>query len=238
MLGYVVWSEEKGKSRGEEMYLAGVRFCRVAIGRGGAWERRRAERAAAIMARAGVRRVVFPEEFPYLPLFARWRIRPVNTAPLRRELVWPWLEERIDRLQTPHRQLSAAVCTASADRQQNRLVEHLVRRCRYVMLDGPGEELARRIRREQGAVLRLDPGREELEKADILVLFTCREDLSGRNPIFCADYPGAQVGRLSLRLPRVFWPGENAPQGEEGLAAALWSAGVLSTDTILKEIPC
>lgn len=236
MLGYVVWTGEQG--RGEEVRLAGVRFLRVGIRPGGAMERLRADRAARFLARQGVRRAVFPQEFPHLPLFLRRGVRPVETMGLRRHLAGRWLVGELDRLEIAPSRATAAVSARALDGQGEALVELLARRCRFVMAEGAGEALERRLRRELGAALVLRPGREELESAHALALLSPRADLSGRNPAFCALYPGAGEGRLTLRLPgelRALLP---QGQGEEEMAAALYFAGALGADTILKEIGC
>lgn len=238
MLGYVVCSREQRGNKAEEMVLAGVRFVKVSIGTGGMWEQRRADRAARLLARRGVRQAVFPEGFSHLPLFLRRGVRPVETLGLRRLLAGPWLVRRLDRLEIPGVRASAAVSAAFLDRQGEELVTLLTRRCRYVMVDGPGETLARRLRREWGVAILLHPGREELESADALALLSPRADLSGRNPAFCAVYPGAERGRLPLLLPEELRRDLEGGQGEEQMAAALYFAGVLTPDTILKEIGC
>lgn len=63
-----------------------------------------------------------------------------------------------------------------------RTVTELSLRNRYVLLDLPygGEELCRQLRREYGVTLLLSPAKEQLEGADVLLLFDRREDLKPR----------------------------------------------------------
>ena len=101
-----------------------------------------------------------------------------------------------------------------------------------------GENFARDLRREYGLSLLLEPSADQMDRADALVLFAPRTDLTLDNPIFYALYPGGEAGRG--RLPLCL-PAEAAAQAEtncdqEQLAAALYAMGAIALETLLAEI--
>ena len=112
---------------------------------------------------------------------------------------------------------------------------------RYVLLDAPGaEDLARELRREYGISLLLRPSPDQLERADALLLFSPRKDLTGENPILYTLYPGGEAGRgrLPLVLPPALTDQVEPNCDQEQLAAALYAQGVVTLEDLLGEIPC
>lgn len=243
MVGYVVYGGEN-RTGVEPRQLLGARFLTVSLAAGrrpmGAAALYRARRAAGRLAELGVRRAVFPREFPYLPIFARRGICPVETLPLRQALAAPLARRRLAELGIAPTRAVAAVSAARLSREVAETVTALALGCRYVMLQAPdGGGLARSLRREYGVSLLLDPGREQLDRADALLLFAPREDLARTNPVFYALYPGGETGPGGLPLPL---PGALAETvepscGREQLTAALWQMGAITKEAILSEIP-
>ena len=172
MLGWLCWSERRERAGRAE--LAGLPVLRVPVRRkNGTPEwlvRRRVRAAGRALARAGVRRAILPEEFPYGALLAGEGVFPVETLPLWRalaaELAWRALRERGAGGE------GAAVCADALTGEVRRTVEALLRRCRTVSLDAPDPEgaYARALRRSLGAALRTgDAG------AEVRLLFARRE---------------------------------------------------------------
>ena len=99
---------------------------------------------------------------------------------------------------------------------------------RYVLLDVPygGDTLANQLRREYGVSLLLSPTRQQMEEADVLVLFAARTDLRRRDPAVLRLYDEA-APLPPLLLPPVLEgqmpPGLCRPQ----LLAVLVESGVL-----------
>ena len=139
--------------------------------------RRRAAAAARKLEKAGVRRVVLPDDFAYGDVLEKRGIGAVDTLALRRELA---AEQTCRGLED--RGLSGGTVAVSADAMSAELVRtvtELSLRCRYVLLDVPygGPDLAGRLRREYGVALRLEPDLARLGEAEALVLFAPRTDL-------------------------------------------------------------
>lgn len=238
MIGYVQWTEEKKENRAGETAILRMRFYRVSIlRREGTPEllvRRRAAQAASRLQKLGVTRAVFPEDFPYGTIFARRGILPTETLSLYRSLAsdWIWAEMKARSL------APTAAVAVSGERlggELTRTVTELCLRVRYVLLDVPygAEELARQLRREYGVSLLLSPTKQQLDSADVLVLFSPRQELSHKNPVVVPLYPGAQMDHPPrLRLPPMLE--ENVPQGcrREELFAALLETGALRPSQI------
>ena len=167
MLGWLCWSGRRERAGRAE--LAGLPVLRVPVRRKhGTPEwlvRRRVRAAGRTLARAGVRRVILPEEFPYGELLAGEGVFPVETLPLWRslaaELAWRALRERGAGGE------GAAVCADTLTGEVRRTVEALLRRCRTVSLDAPDPEgaYARGLRRSLGAALRTGDAGAEGPKA-------------------------------------------------------------------------
>ena len=102
-----------------------------------------------------------------------------------------------------------------------------------------GEVLARELRREYGISLLLDPARDQLDRADALLLYAPRPDLAGDNAVLWGLYPGGELGRgrLPLVLPAALAEQVEPNCGREQLTAALYALGVLPLEAVLAEIP-
>lgn len=109
-----------------------------------------------------------------------------------------------------------------------RTVTELALGNRYVLLDVPygGDTLANQLRREYGVSLLLSPTRQQMEEADVLVLFAARTDLRRRDLAVLRLYDEA-APLPPLLLPPVLEgqmpPGLCRPQ----LLAVLVESGVL-----------
>ena len=101
-MGYIIWGNGSRKPALEERHLAGGRFAVLAMGScarpRGPLARARAGRAARRLWESGVRRAVFPVDFPYTELFLRQGVAPVETLPLRRTLAAPLTRRRLEAL--------------------------------------------------------------------------------------------------------------------------------------------
>lgn len=241
MFGYVEWSHLSGRSRGEkteERRILNLPFCCVGMQRRERTPdfllRRRALAAAGRLRREGVVRAVFPEAFPYVGLFERRGVRPVDALPLFRALTGELIRGKMAEQGLSER---SAVIALSADRMSadlERAVTEISIRSRYVLLNVPygGEELCRRLRREYGVSLLLTGEREKLEQADVLALYAPRPDLSGKNRVLLPLYPGAELPPVCLRLPPELE--EKLPRGcrRPELLAALFEAGAVRAGQI------
>lgn len=245
MVGYIAYGCGGRKTGVEERQLLGARFLAVSLAAArrpmGPVALHQARRAAGRLAELGVRRAVFPQEFPYMSIFARRGICPVETLPLRQALAVPLVRRRLAELGIAPTQAVAAVSAARLSREVAEMVTALALCYRYVILHVPsgGGELARSLRREYGVSLLLAPGAEQLDRADALLLFAPRGDLTQANPVFYALYPGGETGAGRLPLPLPEGLGEAVETNCEGeqLTAALWQMGVITKEAILSEIP-
>ena len=246
MLGYIIYGDGPKKPELGQYPLAGVSFTSLRFGEArrpnGPLALRRAARGAEQLREAGARRAVFPVDFPYTALFIRRGIAPVETLPLRRALAGPLTRRRMEELGLSPTQ---AVVALSADRMTREVADtarSLALSFRYVLLSVPsgGEEFARSLRREYGVSLLLDPSPDQLDRADALLLYAPRGELSGENRVFYALYPGGEAGRgrLPLCLPAGVAERVEPNCCGEQLAAALYALGAVSLETLLAEIPC
>ena len=232
MLGYIIYGEGPKRPELGDLQLSGGNFVTLRMGLeahpNGPLARYRARQGARLLREAGVRSAAFPVDFPYTALFIRQGILPIDTLPLRRALAAPLTRRRLEARGFQPTQAGVAI---SGDRAV---------RYRYVLLSVRGADaFAKSLRREYGISLLLDPSPDQLNRADALVLFSPRTDLSQDNPILYALYPGGEAGRgrLPLCLPAGVRTQTAANCDEEQLAAALYAMGALPLETLLAEIP-
>lgn len=240
MLGYIEYDERVGATQLARRNVLGGTFLALQWGRGGVLGSLRAARAAKQMHAQGVRHAVFPVDFPYTSVFLRYGVLPMETLPLRRRLCAGFVRQRMEQLHIPPTEAVVAICGEHLTGEMTETVKSLALSYRYVMLDAVSgsEALAASLRREYGVALIVKPTSEQLERADALILFSPRSELSCENRIFCALYPCGEGTRG--RLPLEPGGGQNLPPNcdREQLAAALYAMGLRRVDTLLEEISC
>lgn len=242
MLGYIEYDGRHSAQRIIKEQRCGGSFLVAYTGCGaeGYFARRRADRAAKALRSQGIRRAVFPVDFPFCDSFARRGVLPVDPLPLWVDLCPGIVRKRLAAAGIDEREAVVAVSGDHVSAALERTVRALVRDFRHVLLSAPGgEALADTLRQQQGAVVQLTSSRDRLERADALVLLAPRGDLSGENRVLCALYPGASGrGRIVLSLPAAQENGIAENCSREQLAAALYSMGALSCRRLLDEITC
>ena len=243
MLGYIEYAEN-----GEKAYLAkesrcGAPFLVMDMGKGarGMLASRRAVRSAEKMRAMGVRRAVFPIDFPHTAAFLRAGITPVDPMPLRRALSARFVQRKLELLGIENAQAVVAVCGEHMSEEIAQTVRELAHSYRYVMLSvrSGGEEFALLLRRQYGTALILAPSADQLERADALVLFSPRGELRRENPVLCTLYPGGdERGRVPIRLDSRLTEKVADNCSREQLAAALYGLGIVPAQRFLGEITC
>ena len=174
MLGMITWTSPTGGWAHKRTFLKEQKVMRASfltaqVTRGPRTSelimRRRIRAAVKRMRKAGVTRLVLPEDFPSGAELEKGGVMPVSTLSLRRGLSTSGA--------------SIAVAGDQLSGEMARAVTELSLGSRYVLVDVPygGEALAAQLRREYGVSLLLSPTQEQLEGADVLVLFAPRPDL-------------------------------------------------------------
>lgn len=244
MLGYIIYGNGPCKRPllGERQ-LSGGNFITLEMGcprrPNGPAALYRARQGVRMLRESGVRSAVFPVDFPYTALFIRQGVMPVDTLPLRRVLAAPLTRRRLEAGGYPPTQAVVAVSGDRPVREVTECAKALALNYRYVLLStkGDAEPFAKSLRREYGISLVLEPSPDQLNRADALVMFSPRNDLTLDNPIFYALYPGGEAGRgrLPLHLPAALAERTEVNCDREQLAAALFSMGALTSDVFLSE---
>ena len=243
MMGLLLWKEprEGWKERAvtvSERAVLHMRFTCGDVLRGPRTPeplvRKRVRRAAKQLRKLGITQAVLPEAFPYQEELAKLGIRPVSTLPLRRALAADWARAILAARGLAPGSARVAVSGGQLTGELVRTVTELALGCRYVLVDlsYDGEELCRQLRREYGVSLLLGPSREQLEGADVLVLFAPREDLKRGNGAVLTLYEGGGEDLPPLLLPPALE--EQLPVGchRGQMLAALREAGALRTGQI------
>ena len=171
--------------------------------------RRRTERAAAALARAGVRRVLAAEDFPCWPVLEAAGLRPVETEPFCQAMAVPLALAALRRARILRAQATVALAGQRVSRPLFAAAEALCPQVRRLVVDvpGEGEELAAWLREEYGAAV-LPPG----TAADVTA---------------CFGPAGGESGGAALHAPdAVIAGGGNAAAGAGPAAAAGPAVGV------------
>lgn len=241
MLGYISCGDGPRRPTLERRQLLGTLFTvvRVEEGQRGILWRGRLAAAARRAYAQGVRQAVFPEDIPCADLFFRQGIVPVEVLPMRHALAAPLVQRQLTARGLSGTQAAVAISGQRLSRQLMETAKTLAIRYRYVLLDVPGgESFARYLRREYGISLLLSPGREQMERADALLLYSPREGLRESGRILYALYPGGDLGWDAVRygLPAALAEQVEPNCCREQLLAALYGAGSLPLENILDEI--
>ena len=237
MIGMLTWTPAAGGLRQKSVTLEArnlfhMRVAWTTVARGPrtpeAVTRRRVLTAAKRLRRAGVTRVVLPEGFSYGAQLEKCGVAPVSTLPLRRALAADLTRTAMAARYLSGGSARVAVVGDQLSGELVRAVTELALGHRYVLVDVPygAEALAAQLRREYGVSLLLSPAREQLEEADVLVLFAARTDLRRKNPVVLPLYDE------TAPLPPLLLPPaleDQLPQGLQRpqLLAALVGGGVL-----------
>ena len=237
MIGMLTWTPAAGGFRQksvtlETLNLFHMRVAWAAVARGPrtpeAVLRRRVLTAARRLRKAGVTRLVLPEGFSHGAQLEKCSVAPVSTLSLRRSLAADLTRAAMAARGLSGGSAKVAVAGDQLSGQLVRTVTELALGNRYVLVDVPygAEALAAQLRREYGVSLLLSPAREQLEEADVLVLFAARTDLRQKNPVVVPLYDEAAP------LPPLLLPPALEAQLPGGLQrpqllAALVEGGVL-----------
>lgn len=236
MIGILAWEQPQRGRRAaplREVSILHMRFLRAAVVRGPrtpeAVVRRRVQAAARRLRRAGVTRAVLPADFTQTGLLDKAGLRPVSTLALRRSLAADLVRAAAARQGLSPGSARVAVSGDQLTGELVRTVTELALGHRYVLLDLPygGDELCRQLRREYGVSLLLGPSAEQLDGAEVLVLFHDRPGLRRHNGVVLALYEGGETAMPPLVLPPALE--EKLPEGADRLQllAALREGGAL-----------
>lgn len=248
MMGLIVWQQPGAGKRlrtvtAQETAILRVPFLQVEVVRGprtrpGTLERRMI-RAAQKLRQAGVRYTVLPADYPPSRWPQRHGVGVVSTLSLRRSLAVELVRRITAERGLPPGSVRIAVTAGQMTGELVKTVTELILGYRYVMLDVPygGEELCRRLRREYGVSLLLQPSREQLEEAQVLVSFDRRTDLTGNNEAVVALYEGAESAFPPLTVPPSVETQLPAGADRLQLLAALRGAGALAPGQISLSVP-
>lgn len=220
MLGQIVFSAGKrGNGALEETSLHGLSVLRVAVDPDGFWAGHRLHRAGKKLARAGVRRVLVPEEFRHWEKLENWGLGPVDPCPfLQANAASLSVAALRGSGRVPERS-SVALRALKADRMVVMAAEELCAQVREVCIAAPrgGEALSRRLRWEYGmAVL---PDRKDVSGA---VRFA-PETWEAGECVLNLFREGLGENRVSITVPGL----KNHETGRIFLLAALWEGGKL-----------
>ena len=248
MRGLIVWQQPGAGKRlrtvtAQETAILRVPFLQVEVVRGprtrpGTLERRMI-RAAQKLRQAGVRYTVLPADYPPSQWPQRHGVGVMSTLSLRRSLAVELVRRITAERGLPPGSVRIAVTAGQMTGELVKTVTELTLGYRYVMLDVPygGEELCRRLRREYGVSLLLQPSREQLEEAQVLVSFDRRTDLTGNNEAVVALYEGAESAFPPLTVPPSVETQLPAGADRLQLLAALRGAGALAPGQISLSVP-
>lgn len=216
--------------------LLGARFCAAGVRPGESLRARLSAVCAAVyLRRRGVRRAVFPKDYPLARVFARCGVVPEDGLALRMAKTSAITRAVMAQLQLAPESARVALVSDVPSHALTRAAEELARAVRQLSLRAPdGERLARALRWDCGASVSVVPPGEEVA-APLAVVFAgaaprCTGAVLCLAPRLCLlDAQGARplAVRYACALPP--WA-ETWEQGQ--LLAALFAAGALRAEEI------
>ena len=170
MLGLIGY-RNAGEKNGART-LCGVRFCAVYASRGeGILAAFSAKRAAKYLQKRHVRYAVFPKDYPYGEVFARYGVLPPPEQPLRMAKAAEIIRCAMAQLGLAPERARIALCANSQSAALEAAARELSKNVRYLTLCAPnGERLARTLRWDCGATVHTVQRGEQIT-ADLTVCF-------------------------------------------------------------------
>ena len=221
LIGYRDAGEKKGART-----LCGVRFCAAYTARGeGMLAAFSAKRAAKYLQKRRVRYAVFPQNYPYEEVFARYGVMPPPEQPLRMAKAAEIIRCAMARLGLAPERARIALCAPSQSTALEAAARELVKDVRYLTICAPnGERLARTLRWDCGATVHTVQ-RGETIAADLTVCF------DGVLPSIGAVLP-LQSGALSVAYGTENLGEASAVWNEDQLICALYASLARRADEI------
>ena len=228
MLGYIVYPAARFGT--EEFRLAGAAFLRVELPARRPWRMERLiRRAVRRLGERGVRRAVFPVDFPYTASFAGRGVLPVSDLALRRAVAAETLLCRMAAAGEDPRRSAAALLAAAPTGEVGRLLRELAPRVRYLSLwAGAGSEgLAADLRWELGLALRVAPPPELFRGAEGALLL---REPPPEAPLPAVSLPLWEGSRGDLTPYFSLPPAEGSPAPDQLLGALFAAGGIKKED--------
>ena len=221
MFGRLVFGEE-GRGQAERRELYGLPVLQVQVRPGGWLEKRRLGGGAKRLARAGIRRVLVPQDFAQWPILERWDLRPVDPVPFFRFYAPRIILAALKRQGIAPNMATVALRGQRVDRDMARCAQQLCPLVRQVAVSAPqgGEELSRWLRREYGLPVQPDGAQVSL------AVYFDGEEAGERDLLLWGPDPC-----LAGVTPRA----EGLEQGDRedaALLTALWETGKLGPDRV------
>ena len=229
MVGIVELEEGRGRPRLEERRMLGLRCLAATVPVRAGWKERRllrqVGRGAAALVKAGVRRVLTAEEFPYWAALEAAGLRPVVPETFCQALAAPLALAALAAQGRKPEEASVLLSGPGASPALVQAAEALCPRVRRLAVDGgaAGEELACWLRLEFGAAVEppglarphvaLCFGPPERQGETAFRLYGSRPDLAGFVPVVRGFRQPAGLARLPL-------------------LALLWEAGRLEVEQV------
>lgn len=220
MLGLVSWNAE-GKVSAQRSQVLGLPVLCVRVPFGGRWEKRRLGRAARLLERWGVRRVLVPTDFVHWDVLEGRGLTGVEVLPLYRAMAERMTLAVLECRGVEPCRACVELRGDHVDADMARTARLLCPQVRSVMIrvDRGGERLARELYWEFGAALRPEG------EADVAVRFGGVGQEG--ELVLCGSAP--ELLGLEPKAPGLELPQELEPMP---LLTALWQVGRLNLEQL------
>lgn len=219
MLGLLRWTGDRVVAV-ERAQLFGLPVLQVSLVPGGRWENHRLGRAARLLARHGVRRVLVPQKFNGWQELSRRGLRGVDPVPLYRAVADRLVLVELERRGVKSERACVALRGDCVDADLDRAARLLCPKVRtlIIQVERGGERLTRELYRTFGAAPRPEG------QADVVARFSGigrpgELVLCGQPELF-----GLELEAEGLALPKGLEP--------MPLLTALWQSGRLSLEEL------
>ena len=220
MLGVLRWSPDRRVVLGRGQVL-GLPVLEARLDPGGRWGGRRLDRAARLLARQGVKRILPLRNFGGQQGLERRGLLPVEPLPLYRAMAGELALAALSQAGKETGRAGIALRGERVDAELARAARLLCPRVRTLIIQVPrgGEQLARKLYWEFGAAVSPEG------KADAAVRFSGRRQ--DGELVLCGSMPELQG--LEVKAPGLDLPEELEPLP---VLTALWQAGRLELEQL------
>ena len=218
----VVWWKERGRVNLVRERILTLPVLKVGVTGGGRWDGYKLDKAARLLRRAGVRRLLPIRGFERWDILGARGLVPVDGLALYRAMAAELVMSKLEREGRDPTRTAVVLRSDWVDSDMAKAAEKLCAHVRHVVVDTTrgGEQLSKQLYRQYGAAV------APIHSSVCVLTVRFGGQSRGEDLVLCG---AAELGGMTLEASGLVLPEELEPVP---VLSALWQAGVLNTEQL------